>query len=66
MFIFESTMPNIFPSQYKPLPLLVMINSKLEYEISQIIDSEIDYRCICKLLYRVIWLRYENTKDESD
>ena len=62
----ESTMLNIFLHQSKSLPLLVIINNKLEYEISQIIDSEIDYKYIYKLLYRVIWLRYENTKDESD
>jgi len=54
-------MPNIFPSQYKfPLPSVV-IDGKPEYEISWIADSKIDYKYACKLLYKVIWLRYENT-----
>ena len=36
-----------------------------EYEISQIVDSKIDYQWACKLLYKVVWLEYEDTGDES-
>jgi len=43
-----------------------MIDGKLEYEVSQIIDSKIDHRHTCKLLYKVIWLEYENTEEKSD
>jgi len=43
-----------------------MIDGKLEYEVSQIIDSKIDYKHACKLLYKVIWLEYENTEEESN
>jgi len=43
-----------------------MIDGKPEYKIFQIINSKIDYKYTCKLLYKVIWLKYKNTKKESD
>jgi len=43
-----------------------MIGSKLEYKISWIVDLKIDCRHTYKLLYKVIWLEYKNTKKESD
>ena len=49
--------------QLAPAP--VIIDGKPEYEISQIVDSKIDCRRACKLLYKVIWLGYEDTGDES-
>jgi len=44
----------------------VIINKKPKYEISQIVDSKIDHQQACKLLYKVIWLGYEDTGDESE
>jgi len=35
-------------------------------EISQIVDSKIDCQWACKLLYKMIWLRYEDTGDKSE
>ena len=43
-----------------------MIDGKLEYEVSQIIDLKIDCTCTYKLLYKVIWLGYENMEEESN
>ena len=44
----------------------VIINRKTKYEISWIVDSKIDCQWACKLLYKVIWLGYEDTEDESE
>ena len=44
----------------------VIIDREPEYEISQIVDSKINHQQACKLLYKVIWLGYENTGDESE
>ena len=42
-----------------------IIDREPKYEISQIVDSKINHRWACKLLYKVIWLEYEDTGDES-
>ena len=54
MSILELVMSNIFSSQSEPLPPPVIIDDELKYKISRIVDLKIDYRCICKLLYKVI------------
>jgi len=59
-------MSNIFLSYSELLLPLVLIDGKSEYKISQIIDSKIDYKQACKLLYKVIWLEYKNIEEESD
>ena len=41
------------------------IDGEPEYEIARIVDSKIDRRRSCKLLYKVIWSGYEDTEDES-
>ena len=43
----------------------VIIDEEPKYEISWIVDSKIDCQRACKLLYKVIWLGYEDTGDES-
>ena len=53
-----------FPNHVQSTPLLVDIECKLEYEISKIVDSKIDKRRSCKLLYLVCWLGYKNTDEE--
>ena len=60
----EPAFPNEIPNCVQSLPLLVDIEGKLEYEISEIVDSKIDKCQSCKLLYLVHWLGYENTNKE--
>jgi len=62
----KPTMCNTFSERMQPVPAPVIINGKSKYEISQIVDSKIDCRWACKLLYKVIWLGYENTGDKSE
>ena len=66
MSILESTTSNIFSERIQPAPTPVMIDGEPEYEISRIVDSKIDCWQACKLLYKVIWLGYEDTGDESE
>jgi Chromo (CHRromatin Organisation MOdifier) domain len=61
----EPSTPNSF-SRREPTPdPPVYINGELEYEISEILDSRIDKRCKCKLLYLVWWMGYEGTDEET-
>jgi len=62
----EPSTPNIFQQHSKLLPAPVIINGEPEYEISKIVDSKIDCQRACKLLYKVIWLGYENTDNNSE
>ena len=66
MSMFRSTIPHTFHSQTKSLLLLVIIDREAEYKILQIINSKIDYRRICKLLCKVIWLGYKTTEEKFD
>ena len=61
----EPATSNTFSERIQPAPALVIIDREPEYEISQIVDSKINCRWACKLLYKVIWLGYEDTEDES-
>ena len=60
----EPAFLNEIPNRVQSLPPPVDIEGKLEYEISEIIDSKIDKRWSCKLLYLVCWLGYKNTDEE--
>ena len=62
----EPATSNTFSKRIQLAPAPVIIDRELEYEISQIADSKIDCQRACKLLYKVIWLEYENTGDESE
>ena len=57
---------NTFSERIQLAPAPVIIDGEPEYEISRIVDSKIDRRRACKLLYKVIWLGYEDTGDESE
>ena len=61
----EPATSNTFSKRIQPAPAPVIIDGEPEYEISRIVDSKIDHRQVCKLLYKVIWLGYEDTGDES-
>ena len=65
VLMLEPTTSNTFSERIQPAPAPVIINGESEYEISQIVDSKIDRWWACKLLYKVIWLGYEDTGDES-
>ena len=62
----ESAIYNTFPRKTHPVSVLVIIDEKLKYEISWIVNSKINHQQICKLLYKVIWLEYENIKDKFE
>jgi len=62
----EPTTPNNFQQHSEPLPAPVIIDREPEYEISKIVDSKIDRRRAWKLLYKVIWLEYEDTDNDSE
>ena len=62
----KPTIFNTFSERIQLAPAPVIIDGKSEYEISQIVDSKIDCQWACKLLYKVIWLGYEDTGDKSE
>jgi len=64
MSMFEPTTSNTFSERIQLALTPVIIDGKPKYEISWIVDSKIDHWWACKLLYKVIWLEYENTGDE--
>jgi len=65
MSMLKPATSNTFPKRIQLVPILVIINREPKYEISWIVDSKINYQQVCKLLYKLIWLGYEDTKDES-
>ena len=65
VFMLEPATSNTFSKRIQPAPAPVIIDGEPEYEISWIVDSKINCRQACKLLYKVIWLEYEDTGDES-
>ena len=65
MSMLEPTTFNTFSKRIQLAPTPVIIDRKPKYEISQIVDSKINCRQACKLLYKVIWLEYEDTGDKS-
>jgi len=60
----EPSIPNEIPHRVQSPPPPVEVQGELEYEISEVLDSKIDRRRSCKLLYLVRWLGYENTDEE--
>ena len=62
----EPHLPSSILGRVASPPPPVEIDGDVEYEISEIVDSKIDKRRKCPLLYRVRWLGYENTDDEFE
>ena len=62
----EPATPNIFQQHSKPPPAPVIIDEEPEYEISKIVNSKIDRWKACKLLYKIIWLGYKDTNNNSE
>jgi hypothetical protein len=60
----EPATPNTILNHTQPLPPPIEINGEIEYEIVAILDSKIDNRQKCRLLYFVRWAGYEGTDEE--
>ncbi|SJL07239.1 uncharacterized protein ARMOST_10582 [Armillaria ostoyae] len=60
----EPVEENTIPNRTQPLLPLVEVDGEEQYEIAQILDSKIDRRFRCPLLYRIQWLGYEGTNEE--
>jgi hypothetical protein len=58
----ELSILNSIPNRIQPPPSPVIIDEEPEYKISEILDSKLDKRQACKLLYLV---RYEGTDKET-
>ena len=66
MSILEPITSNTFSERIQLAPTPVIIDREPKYEIFRIVDSKIDCQRACKLLYKVIWLGYEDIRDESE
>jgi len=63
----DGELMEIWPNEVcDTLPASVIIDREPEYEISKIVDSKIDHWRACKLLYKVIWLGYKDTNNDSE
>ena len=62
----EPATRNIIPNRVQPPPPPIEVNDDIEFEISEILDSKIDKRRKCQLLYLVRWTGYEGTDQETD
>jgi hypothetical protein len=61
----EPSTPNSVPNRIQPPPPPVIIDEEPEYKISEILDSKLDKRRACKLLYLARWSGYEGTDEET-
>jgi Chromo (CHRromatin Organisation MOdifier) domain len=61
----EPSTPNSIPNRIQPPPPPFIIDEEPEYKISEILDSKLDKRWACKLLYLVRWSGYEGTDEET-
>jgi hypothetical protein len=61
----EPAPPNTIPNRIQSPPPPVEIDGEPEFEISEILDSKLDNRRRCKLLYLVKWAGYEGTDEET-
>jgi len=62
----EPAIPNTIPDRIQPPPLPVEVDGEPEFEIAEILDSQVDHRRkSCKLLYLVHWSSYEGTDKET-
>ena len=61
----EPSAPNKFLNRTETPPLPVIIDGKMGFEISEILDSKIDKHHKCRLQYLVKWSGYEGTDEET-
>lgn len=65
VFMLKPVISNIFSKRTQSVLTPVITDRKPEYEISWTVNFEINSRQACKLLYKIIWPEYKNTKDKS-
>jgi hypothetical protein len=61
----ELSTPNSVQNHIQPPPPLVIIDKEPEYKISKILNSKLNKRWACKLLYLVQWSGYKGTDEET-
>ena len=61
----EPHQPSSIPNRTVEPPPPVEIEGEVEYEIAEILDTKVDRRRRCRLLYLVRWTGYEGTDDET-
>ena len=61
----EPAPTSAIPDRTNDPPPPVEVDGELEYEIAEVLDSKVDRRRRCKLLYLVRWTGYEGTDDET-
>jgi hypothetical protein len=61
----EPAPPSSIPNRTEDPPPPVEIKGEVEYEIAEILDTKLDRRRRCKLLYLVRWTGYEGTDEET-
>ena len=61
----EPALESSIPNRTEDAPPPVEIDGEIEYEIAEVLDSKIDRRRRCKLLYLVRWTGYEGTDEET-
>ncbi len=62
----EPYTPNPFPNRSDPPPPSIEVEGEPKYKIDRIVDSKLNRRRKkCQLLYKVMWLGYQNTDEES-
>ena len=61
----EPALPNTIPNRVQEPPPPIEVEGEVEYEIEAILDSKIDKRRRCSLLYLVKWSGYEGTDEET-
>jgi hypothetical protein len=61
----EPSVPNTIPEREQPPPPPVKVGGDAEFEVAEILDSEIDnHHHMYKLLYLVKWAGYEGTDED--
>lgn len=61
----EPHRPSTIPGRVEEPPPPVEVDGEIEYEVSAVLDSKIDRRRKCPLLYLVRWAGYEGTDEET-
>jgi hypothetical protein len=61
----EPHTPSNIPNRTAEPPPPVEIEGEIEYEIAEILDTKLDRRRRCQLLYLVRWTGYEGTDEET-
>ena len=61
----EVAPPSVIPGCTTEPPPPIEIDGDLEYEVAEIMDTKVDRRRRCKLLYLVRWAGYKGSDEET-